>query len=394
MKLIWKLLRQHISALQLAGFFLTNLVGVAIVLTALQIYRDVRPVLTAPDSFMSNDFMILSKTVEGVGVGRTFFAREELARLGEQPFAEAIGEFTPARYNVTAGISFAGVSMETYLFFESVPDGFLDVASDQWGFAEGDRTIPIILPRNYLNLYNFGFASSQGLPQVGEDLVRKITLNIDISGRGQSERFRGRIVAFSNRLNTILVPESFIRWSNERFADKPAAEPSRIILEVRNSADDRLHKYLKDNGYATEGDGQDGGRASYFLRMITGVVAGVGLLITALSFFILMLSIFLLLQKNTRKFEDLLMLGYTPAQVSRPYQLLTLGLNLLVFMCSIPVIVWARAKYLPLVATLGENYTPPGVWMTLLAGLVIVVAVTLINAAAIRFKVNKLWAHD
>ena len=44
-------------------------------------------------------------------------------------------------------------------------------------------------------------------------------------------------------MNTILVPEEFIRWSNRRFADKPAADPSRIILEVRNAADDRLHEY-------------------------------------------------------------------------------------------------------------------------------------------------------
>jgi hypothetical protein len=31
MKLIWQLLRQHVSVLQLAGFLVTNLVGVAIV---------------------------------------------------------------------------------------------------------------------------------------------------------------------------------------------------------------------------------------------------------------------------------------------------------------------------------------------------------------------------
>lgn len=29
MKLIWQLLRQHVSVLQLAGFLVTNLVGVA-----------------------------------------------------------------------------------------------------------------------------------------------------------------------------------------------------------------------------------------------------------------------------------------------------------------------------------------------------------------------------
>jgi len=56
------------------------------------------------------------------------------------------------------------------------------------------------------------------LPQVSEDLVRGITLDLDLSGRGQFRNLKGRVVAFSNRLNTILVPEEFIRWSNRRFA--------------------------------------------------------------------------------------------------------------------------------------------------------------------------------
>ena len=286
MKLIWQLLRQHVSVLQLAGFLVTNLVGVAIVLTAVQLYRDVTPALQAPDSFLDNDFIILTKEVEGAGIGKTSFTQTELAELAEQPFTEALGEFTPARYSVMGGISLAGIGMRTYLFFESVPDRFLDVRSDEWGFEEGSEFVPIILPRNYLNLYNFGFASTRGLPQVSEDLVRGITLDLDLSGRGQFRNLKGRVVAFSNRLNTILVPEEFIRWSNRRFADKPAADPSRIILEVRNAADDRIHEYLALHRYQIEGGAGDEGRASYFLRMATGVVVGVGLLITVLSFFI------------------------------------------------------------------------------------------------------------
>ena len=304
MKLIWQLLRQHVSVLQLAGFLVTNLVGVAIVLTAVQLYRDVTPALQAPDSFLDNDFIILTKEVEGAGIGKTSFTQTELAELAEQPFTEALGEFTPARYSVMGGISLAGIGMRTYLFFESVPDRFLDVRSDEWGFEEGSEFVPIILPRNYLNLYNFGFASTRGLPQVSEDLVRGITLDLDLSGRGQFRNLKGRVVAFSNRLNTILVPEEFIRWSNRRFADKPAADPSRIILEVRNAADDRIHEYLALHRYQIEGGAGDEGRASYFLRMATGVVVGVGLLITVLSFFILLLSIFLMLQKNLKKLDD------------------------------------------------------------------------------------------
>lgn len=42
-RLVWKLLRQHISVGQLTGFFLANLFGMMIVLLSIQFYQDVLP---------------------------------------------------------------------------------------------------------------------------------------------------------------------------------------------------------------------------------------------------------------------------------------------------------------------------------------------------------------
>ncbi len=85
MKLIWQLLRQHVSVLQLAGFLVTNLVGVAIVLTAVQLYRDVTPALQAPDSFLDNDFIILTKEVEGPASERPPSRRRSWPNLRSSP---------------------------------------------------------------------------------------------------------------------------------------------------------------------------------------------------------------------------------------------------------------------------------------------------------------------
>ena len=51
MTLLWKLLRSHLSVAQTLGFALAGLVGMTVVLTALQAYRDVLPVFEGPDSF-------------------------------------------------------------------------------------------------------------------------------------------------------------------------------------------------------------------------------------------------------------------------------------------------------------------------------------------------------
>ena len=66
-RLVWKLLRRHISTGQLTGFFLANLFGMAIVLLAVQAYSDIRPVLTGGDSFLKQDYLIAGKKVGTLG---------------------------------------------------------------------------------------------------------------------------------------------------------------------------------------------------------------------------------------------------------------------------------------------------------------------------------------
>ena len=79
---------------------------------------------------------------------------------------------------------------------------------------------------------------------------------------------------------------------------------------------------------------------------------GVGLFISILSFYILMLSIFLLLQKNTVKLENLLLIGYSPTQVATPYYILTVGLNVLVLLLAIGCVAWVRSYYIEVVQSL------------------------------------------
>ena len=67
MNLVWKLLRQHISIGQLAGFFLANLFGTIIVLLSLQFYKDVVPMFAQGDSFMKKEYLIATKKISTLG---------------------------------------------------------------------------------------------------------------------------------------------------------------------------------------------------------------------------------------------------------------------------------------------------------------------------------------
>ncbi|WP_455672804.1 ABC transporter permease [Phocaeicola sp.] len=398
MRLVWKLLRQHISLPQLAGFFFANLCGMVIVLLSVQFYKDVLPVFTEGDSFIKKDYVIVSKKVSTLGsfVGKSnTFSDSETEEIAAQPFTKGVGAFTPSQFKVSAGMGMenVGLHMSTAMFFESVPDEFVDVNLDKWEFDETDPVVPIIIPRNYLNLYNFGFAQSRNLPQLSEGVMGMVNLDIRISGGGRSEEFKGNIVGFSNRLNTILVPESFMTWANRNFAPGEKSEPSRLIVEVNNPTDDRIAKFFKEKGYDTEDDKLDAGKTTWFLKVIVGIVLSVGLLISILSFYILMLSIYLLLQKNTTKLENLLLIGYSPAKVALPYQVLTVVLNAVVLVLSIGIVMYVRSNYTELIEKMFPQLQEGGLWPALLFGILLFVGVSLFNVIAVRRKVASIWMH-
>ena len=398
MKLLWKLLRQHISIGQLTGFFLANLFGMSIVLLSIQFYKDVIPVFTEGDSFMKKEYLIVTKKISAIGsfAGKTnTFSEDELKSLQEQRFSKDVGAFTPSQFKVSAGFGMkeAGISLSTEMFFESVPNKFVDVSLDKWHFDKESRSIPIIIPRSYLNLYNFGFAQSRSLPKLSEGVMGLIQMDIVIKGNGRLEQYKGNIVGFSNRLNTILVPEDFMKWANSEFADENKPQPVRLIVEVDNPADDGIARYFQEKGYEAENDKLDAGKTTYFLRLITGIVMGVGLFISILSFYILMLSIFLLLQKNTVKLESLLLIGYSPAKVAIPYQVLTLGLNLIVLVLSIGIVMYMRGMYTEVLTQLFPQMEMSIMWPAYVAGIILFSLVSVINIIAIRKKIASIWLH-
>lgn len=398
-KLVWKLLRQHISIGQLTGFFLANLFGMIIVLLSIQFYRDVLPIFTEGDSFMKKEYIIATKKISTLGsfTGKSnTFSKDEIQEMKEQSFTRSVGAFTPSLFKVSAGLGMqeAGIHLSTEMFFESVPDEYVDVSLDKWHFDEDTQTIPIIIPRNYLNLYNFGFAQSRSLPKLSEGLMSMIQMDIMMRGNGRVEQYKGNIVGFSNRLNTILVPQSFMDWANKSFAPEKEAQPSRIIVEVKNPTDTAISDYFQHKNYETEGDNLDAGKTTYFLRLVTGIVMSVGLFISILSFYILMLSIFLLLQKNTVKLENLLLIGYSPNRVALPYNILTISLNLLVLVLSVGGVAWLRSYYIEIVSTLFPQLETGSLLPCWSIGCVLFLVVSLLNIMMIHRKVTSIWKGD
>lgn len=397
--LLWKLLKKHVSKSQMFGFALANIIGLTIVLLGVQFYQDVRNIFADEDSFMRKDYLVVTKRVGELnaiatmmGGGANTFTDNELTQLRNEPWVRDVGEFSTSNYQVYGTISLAGqsVSLRSSFFFEAVPDKFLDVKSKDWHFDPEHPQIPIIVSKDYLSLYNFGFAASQGMPQMSENMIGMVPIVFRLTGNnGTQDYLEGRIVGFSNRLNTIIVPQSFMDWSNKRYAPNADSQASRIIVEVSNPGDPAVESYMNSHGYEIAGDKLNSSKANRLLTIILSIVVAIGLVICVLSFFILILSIFLLLQKNTQKLQNLLLLGYSPRQVSGMYVRMIVYINIAVYVLSIAAMLVARTYYLPLVQAFGAHNA--GIEVAAAVGAALIAVITLGNITAVRRKVRNLW---
>lgn len=180
-------------------------------------------------------------------------------------------------------------------------------------------------------------------------------------------------------------------WSNGYYAPGQKSDPTRLIVEVGNPADDNITKYLDKKGFEVESDKLQAEKTTYFLKMIVSLVMVIGLVISLLSFYILMLSIYLLVQKNSSKLENLLFIGYSPAKVALPYQTLTIALNIAVLLITWIILFFVRDYYMEVIETLFPQIESGSMIMSIGLGILLFLIVTAINQIAIRRKVMSIW---
>ena len=375
--MISTLLRRNISAWQLGAYTVACLVGLSILLVSLCFYIDLRSARSAGNE--TSDYIVLSKPVSLLSAlgarsaEANSFNAAEIENLKKQPWAKRVGEFTSADFNISASVEFAGRGLSTALFFESLPDEFIDIDTSDFHFDEAKGEIPVLVPRDYLALYNYGFAASRGMPQLSEDIIKQVPLQIAVFGNGHYDVFAARIAGLSSRLNTIAVPDSFMTMANERYGKGSASRnPSRLIVELSSPGDPAIAQWLDEHDIESSDDQLVSDRTVYLAGLAATVVGAVGAVIAALSVMILLLSLFLLVQKNSDKIRDLTLLGYTRRQVGRFYYRLVIVINCAVTLGASAIALGAAHFWKGALSSLGAS---GGSYLPVVASAIIIMTV-------------------
>lgn len=387
---LMRLLIKDISVPQMCLYVFGMFIGLFIIVVSIQLYQDFK--VSEEASTGESNYLVVSRKVDGVNFTRPKSLATELDSLVAQPWVKKAAMFTPANFNISATVEFAGHGMSSALFFESVPDEFLDILPKEWRFDTNDydAVLPIIVPRDYLALYNFGFAGARGLPSVGEDVLKTIPIMISISGKGRQQYIEARIVGFSSRLNTIAVPQEFMEWANERFGDRGTSKGSRMIAEISlPSNDERVTSFAESHGLDIGGFNKLAGSTNRILRIVSSGVVGIGSIIAALAIAFLILSIFLLLHKSRLVIYRLIAVGYHPFDIVKIYLFILATLNFLTAALTIGVLAIVEARFSGMMEHYGFGSGSSIFWSSLVA-IVAMVFITLMNLMIVRKTVYKI----
>lgn len=367
--ILFKLVLSGTNGRQLAGFALSGLVGAFIMLFAFQTFRAVEAHMKVEDGVFGNQYMVLTKPVTGMTAlasafgNKDGFSKAETDELLAQKGVVGCYPFLTSRYDVSGNMSFKGMSFATELFFEAVPDGCIDIDLENWHADINDDFVPVIIPKSFLDLYNFGFASAKNMPMISEGIIKRIHFNLVISDKEQKYTYHARILGFSDRINTILVPMDFLKATNEKFAKGSAVAPvTRMMIEADVSANSGLLSYFDEKGYEVERGRKDSYKTIAFLRGALVCVALLGLLITALAFYLLLISIRLLLEKNRKETTTLRKLGFPKSSVLAPLLIVTTIFDLGSWITAFGFLVLSFNKLAEFIGGSGINMENPSYW--------------------------------
>lgn len=344
-QLLQKIVRQEISITRIITFFIFTIIGFYILILGNVLYFDFAKNFTKDSTVWKSNYIVLNKKIsslQSITGTKPTFNQDEIENLKNQSFIEKIGTFKTSLFPVKLQVGgVAGIrGFSTDLFFESVPENFIDIENDKWAWEEGNDFFPIIIPKSYLNLYNFGFASSQGLPQVSEGLFTQIPFQLIIGKQGNQKIYQAKIVDFTTKINTILVPENFLDWANEHFASQKNNESSRIIVQIKNDGEENYISFFESENYDINKDELKNNELTSYLKIAFSLVLFIGGIIVLASIWLMLINFQLLIEKNKHKIKDLSLIGFTTNQLSWTYQKIMALFLILGLVVSIPLVYY------------------------------------------------------
>ncbi len=287
---------------------------------------------------LSKNTIVIQKKVRNgsvIGLGNPEFSEGEIKEMRELKFVENCDPVRSNTFDVVFQIDDPIIpAFNSDIFVQCVKKEYLDVQTSEWSWKGIEERVPIIMPRDFLMMLN-NYLSISDMPQLSDDLVLELKINLKVRGNFQSERVPARIVGFTNELSSILVPESFLLWGNEKYGDPEEEVISQLVIKSKDGKFGHLEKYLDEHQLESKKSQLVIARLKSALAVLLSLITVVSLLTVFLAILVLVQYLQLVLTHNEYEIRTVLRLGHSPNVLIRIFMLYFLKLFALVLLSSL-----------------------------------------------------------
>lgn len=323
--------------------------GVLLLLASVQMYINIDQLLNKNNSRKDGfDFIPITKMITNQNMGRdNHFETTEINEIKKQPFIEDAAPLIPNTFKVTAEAG-SMIPFSSDIFLEAINNNFIDTVPPNFTWNEGQEVVPVIFSSDFLEMYNM-FAPSGGLPQISPETATSIQIYLHCEGRAGQKTFRTNIVAFSDRVNSLLVPESFLNWANKTLSGIESPKSSRIFIKTKDASSEDLVKFLEQKKYRVNKERTMLGRSK---PLIQGIVSGLGLfglLVVVLSLMVFSFYLQLVVARSKDNLQLLLAIGYSPSWLSKNLSQRFIPAYVFIMLCALvltQLLHWAFFHYI------------------------------------------------
>lgn len=366
-------------------------IGVLLLLCSVQMYININQLLKNKNPKQDGyDYISITKKITDDNAQKEHsFTNDELKNLKQQKFITDISPLVSNKFVIKA----TGGSMlpfSTDFFVEALDKSFIDTVPGNFTWKEGDNFVPVIISSDYLELYNAVFAPSRDLPSFSPNTVSTIKVELECSAGLESYTYKASVVALSDRINSVLVPKTFLEWANKNIGGIQSFQPSRIFLKTRDANNPDLLKFLEQKDYYINKDKTKFGRIKQILQAIVTGLAVFGVLVILLAMILFSFYLQLMIARSKENLLLLLQIGYSPNWLAKTVAKKWIPVYSIIIVTALIVTAIFQWIFATLVMKNSEALSPIIHWITAAVAVVLLIISIAVNQRLIKKLVNKL----
>ncbi len=309
-----KLLFKHQDKKQIIIAMIGSFLGITFLITSIHFLIRVNEFGQGNEILGPNTIIVQKKvtTSSTLGMTSTTFSEKEISKIKEESYIEDVKPVISNNFDVSFQTNDPLVPyFRSDVFIQTVDPSFLDVNTDDWNWKEGDTSVPIIMPRDILVMLNT-FMSASGINQVSDDLAMKIKFKFTLSNETNKEWINAHIIGFTNEVSAVLVPESFMKYGNDKYSEGKEQKITQIMISGKENEFGKVEDLMTRKGLESKNSQMVVGRLKSIIGTLFFVVLGISVIAVFLSGLVMIQYLQLLISRNAYEVRTLLRIGYEP----------------------------------------------------------------------------------